>query len=230
MVGCEMSAQELGTLHQNLLATGQSLDDWYTSLPNNLKFLLPDPLPDCSETPDERSEIKAQSMLLQWQYLEARELVLRPSLYLNLQRLPLLQLSKAPGSSHYQQGLSDVVQQYYITQFHSMMLQHRNLVVSRLRLFLSLEDSNTQTSRVVVLDMGWLKVETCLSLGLMLIASMQCMGDTESPNGRLDEEDSILILENWLRNNSDVPGLGIVHADLLRDLYTTICNNSAVFP
>ncbi|KAK7215987.1 hypothetical protein V2G26_003990 [Clonostachys chloroleuca] len=235
MVSSEMSAQELGTLHQNLLSTGQSLDDWYTRLPDNLKSLLADPLTASSETPDERSEFEAQSNLLQWQYLEARELVLRPSLYLNLQRLPSLQLSMAQGSSNYQQGLSDVVQQYYITQFHSMMLQHRNLVVSRLRLFLSLEDSNAQTSRVIVLDMGWLKIQTCLSLGLMLIASIQYTGNSESPNSRSvqwgsDEEDCILMLGNWLRNNNpEAPGLGIVHADLLRDLYTTLCNNSAVF-
>ncbi|CAH0047452.1 unnamed protein product [Clonostachys solani] len=235
MLGGEMSIQELGTLHQNVLTTAQSLDDWYTRLPDNLKSLLADPLMGSSETTDERSELEAQSKLLQWQYLEARELVLRPSLYLTLQRLPSLQLSMARGSSDSHQGLSDVVQQYYITQFHSMMIQHRNLVVSRLRLSLNHGDSDPQTSRVMSLDMGWLKTQTYLSLGLMLIASMQCIGDTESTNGRSiqwgpDEEDCILALENWSRNNSEAPGLGVVHADLLRDLYATLCKSSAIFP
>ncbi|CAH0025637.1 unnamed protein product [Clonostachys rhizophaga] len=233
MVGSEMSAQELDTLHHSLLVAAQSLDGWYTRLPYNLKSLLADPLTGSSQTPDEGSEMEAQSKLLQCQYLEARELVLRPSLYLTLQRLPSLQLSMASGSSNYQQALSDVVQQYYITQFHAMMIQHRELVVSRLRLCLSNEDSNPQASRVMTLDMGWLKIQTCLSLGLMLIASMQYIGDAESPNGRSvqwrpDEEDYILTLEHWLRNNSGGTGLGIIHADLLRDLYTTLCNNSAV--
>ncbi|CAG9989293.1 unnamed protein product [Clonostachys byssicola] len=233
MVGNEMSAQELDTLHHKLRVAGQSLDIWYLKLPNNLKSLLADPLTGSSQTPDERSEVGAQSKLLQWQYMEARELVLRPSLYLTLQRMPSLQLSMASGSSNYQQSLSDVVKQYYITQFHSMMIQHRKLVVSRLRLSLGHEESNPQASRVMTLDMGWLKIQTCLSLGLLLIASMQCIDDTESPNGRPlqwgpDEEDCILTLENWLRNNPGPTGLGLIRADLLRDLYTPLCNNSAV--
>ncbi|VUC30083.1 unnamed protein product [Clonostachys rosea] len=233
-IGTEMSVQELGTLHQKIIAAVQSLDDWYTRLPDSSKSLLADPLTGSPEIPTERPEVESQCNLLQWQYLEARELVLRPSLYLALHTLPSLRISITPGTPSYQAGLSDVVQQYYMTQFHSMMIQHRNLILNRLRFFLNYEHSNPSPSQVISLEMGWFKIQTSLSLGLMLIASMQYMGDTEPSTSRPvqwgpNEEDCIMALENWLRTTSEVSGVGSVHADLLRDLRTTHCNNSFVF-
>ncbi|KAH6970588.1 hypothetical protein BKA56DRAFT_678567 [Ilyonectria sp. MPI-CAGE-AT-0026] len=195
-----MSTNELGALHANLTAAERALDNWHERLPTHLRFFT-------NEEPEPQvTEGEYYPRLLKSRYFETRELILRPSIYV-LMHVSSLQPRADTPDLNTAEGTLCV---YYAAQYQAMSLRHRDLVLTRLSFFLN------PHMGAPLINEGWLKTRTCLSLALLLLAAEHGLSSDACSPG-VDSSSVLDAVEDLLRRDC-ISGIGKVYSSLLHDL------------
>ncbi|KAF7554284.1 hypothetical protein G7Z17_g3003 [Cylindrodendrum hubeiense] len=203
-LSADMSVKDLSTLHATIAAAEKALGDWYKRLPAPLRF-------STNEEPETQfTESGPYRALLRSRYIETKELILRPSLYVLLHVGCLRRRAGASSSN----TLQDVLHGYYRDQFQAMNIQHRALILTRLDSYLNPPMDQPFT------DAGWFKTRTCLSLALLLLAAERGIYWDATNEGFSPHTDCTSVLdavEDLLRIDC-ISGISSVYASLLHDL------------
>ncbi|KAL2205670.1 hypothetical protein CC79DRAFT_1055464 [Sarocladium strictum] len=168
----QLPLKRLHALQQKVSATLKALDQWHAVILSRWPH-FDDPVTAehvATAKGNDRAWLRVQAL-----YLETRELVLRPSLFLVLHSDIMLNAEESQAISE-ADPLENVLAKYLSTQLRSIASQHHSALVSR-----TLWCLETIREQVYLPEMGWLKCQTHFALGMLLVASAQSpSGSTES--------------------------------------------------
>ncbi|KFA71308.1 hypothetical protein S40288_06711 [Stachybotrys chartarum IBT 40288] len=193
-----------------ILAAHKDLQSWHAELPPHLRiFLGPDSLSlDQVAGPDANHDGRQQ---LRYSYRETEELILRPSLFLLL-HVQCLQRTR-PDTEDRPETLKHVLEEHITAQLRKTNVKHRAALLSRLQLCLE-----PNFPGALLLEIGWLRRQTCAALSLLSIASDRACdhyGDWVS-SGTAPLDGMVALAEEFFIQDSLCSDTSQVYLDLLR--------------
>jgi hypothetical protein len=164
LTNLQLPLKRLHDLQKKVSATLKALDRWHAVILSRWPQF--DDLVTAEHVStaigNDRAWLRVQAL-----YLETRELVLRPSLFLVLHSDIVLNAEESQAINE-TDPLETVLAKYLSTQLRSIASQHRSALVSR-----TLWCLGTIREQVYLPEMGWLKCQTYFTLGMLLVASAQ---------------------------------------------------------
>lgn len=164
MLHKEMTVPAVHAASKETLATEAALREWRVALPPHLQFPI-DPV-DQADVLAHAGTVESGRCRLQYAYFETEELILRQSLYMLLNVRALQSIPDIPPESS--RSFEDVLTRHTVALLREMAVRHRMSMLHRVRLCL-----DPLAGRHSLLDIGWLKRQTCITMTLMLLASAQ---------------------------------------------------------
>jgi hypothetical protein len=220
LVSADMSVKDICSLLEKLASSLSALDNWHSRLTPSLDFTLSTSLDFTnSSTPGNDARLR-----MQYLYYEAKELILRPTLFLLLHSQPIHEEMLTATTGEEVGGVFEhMLGAHVVAQLREMNERHRECLIIRSRLCLNAISTSPRASEI-----GWLKRQTCFTLALLLIASSRVESHAVGLTHMSDSVAAVNQTINFLANDALCGESSKVSAAILRSCRSEDDNGAAL--